>query len=58
MSNWNPNSNKHKAEHGGYRKKPTQKDVKALMNMYAGIANTPVKPRPVMKKEGTQLKLF
>ena len=57
MSNWHPNSNKHKATHGGYRVKPSRKDVNALMGMYAGVAQVSAKITPVKKQEGAQLKL-
>ena len=52
MSNPNyKNSNKHKAQHGNYREKPTQQGVNALMSLYEGVAEA-VKP-----KAGTQTKL-
>lgn len=56
MSNWHPNSNKHKARHGGYRAKPSRKEVNALMGMYAAIA-TKTKVSPVKKQKGVQLKI-
>jgi len=56
MANWNPNSNKHKAVHRGYKSRPTKKAVEALMGMYAAAAEftriMTVKPEP-----GKQLKL-
>lgn len=33
---FNPNSAKHKAQHGGYKQKPTRGQVKGLLNLYAG----------------------
>lgn len=53
---WNPNSNTHKAQHGGYKHKPTKQQVNAQMSMYAAIAKvtttTPAKIQP-----GAQLKI-
>ena len=40
---------KHRAKHCNYKKKPSQKSVKALMDLYAGII-------PI-KEVGVQLKL-
>lgn len=34
---WNPNSQKHRAMHGGYKSKPAKSQVNALLNMYAKI---------------------
>ena len=31
---WNPNSNKHKAKHGGYKGKPSKSQVKATINFF------------------------
>lgn len=56
MSNWQPNSNKHKANHCGYRKKPSRKEVNALMMFYRGI-DAVERITPVREKEGVQLKL-
>lgn len=56
MSKWNPNSNKHKINHCGYRKKPSKKEVSALMNMYRGI-DAAERILPVREKKGVQLKL-
>lgn len=47
---------KHKAQHGGYRKKPSKKEVTALMMMYRGI-DAIEKILPVKKFKGVQLKL-
>ena len=47
---WNPNSGKHKAMHGGYRKKPPQNQVNALLDMY--------KENDPKNKPNKQLKLF
>jgi hypothetical protein len=52
-----PNSKKHKAQHGGYRVKPSRKEVNALMGLYAGISNIVIKQAPVKKQAGVQLKL-
>jgi hypothetical protein len=52
---WNPNSNKHKAMHGGYKQKPTRSAVKGLLNLYAGIHTAELTQR-VKKQEGSQLK--
>ena len=52
---WNPNSNTHKAKHGGYKQKPTKSSINALMSLYASMA-TETKQRPVKKVEGSQLK--
>lgn len=54
---------KHKAQHGGYRGKPTKKEVDANLDLWAGIYNSVTKKdnregimiRPAI---GTQLKLF
>lgn len=32
--NYNPNSKKHKAMHGGYRSKPTKAQVQATLNFF------------------------
>lgn len=56
---------KHQAMHGGYYKKPTQKEVKANLNFWAGaggykngeIVGHHVRPSGI-PKTGTQLKLF
>jgi hypothetical protein len=34
---WNPNKAKHKAMHGGYRKKPTKTEVKANLNFFSEL---------------------
>ena len=52
---WNPNSNTHKAKHGGYKQKPTKSSINALMSLYASVA-TETKQHPVKKVEGSQLK--
>ncbi len=61
---WNPNSAKHKAEHGGYRDKPTQKEVRANLDFWASMRNFPVdkvvnvsSTPGLTKPKGTQLKL-
>lgn len=55
------NQNKHKANHCGYKKKPTKKEVNALLDLYAGIERDTYKLTMTMKIEpmpGTQLSLF
>ncbi len=57
---WNPNTNKHKASHGGYKGRPTRSEVNALLNLYAGIQvsvaeNNNKVARPAKKEEGSQL---
>lgn len=56
MKSWHPNSNKHKATHGGYKGKPAKKDVLALLDLY-NVANQMAKVRAVRQEEGVQLKL-
>lgn len=53
---WHPNSNKHKAQHRGYKGRPTKKEVNALMGMYAACAKATTS-KPVKKQPGAQLKL-
>jgi hypothetical protein len=38
---FNPNSAKHKAQHGGYKSKPTKGQVKALLNLYSSCQMLP-----------------
>lgn len=58
MAKWHPNSNKHKAAHGGYREKPTQKDVKALLSLYGSLSTIEKTIIvPTKKQVGAQLKL-
>lgn len=52
------NSAKHKANHSGYKKRPTQKAVNALLDFYAGASKLPEAIKPRMEKPGTQLSLF
>lgn len=47
---------KYKANHSGYRKRPTGKEVLGLMTLYMGIDNVALM-RPVKKQVGVQLKL-
>jgi len=50
---------KHKAEHGGYRHKPTKGEVNGLLSLYQGISQAVVKPEPKpIQKAGVQLKLL
>jgi hypothetical protein len=51
---WHPNKNKHKAQHRGYKSKPSAAQVDALLGFYAmtGEVKTPQKQQP-----GKQLKL-
>lgn len=53
---WHPNSNKHKAQHGGYKQKPSKSQVKALLNLYVGVSTTVALKNAVKKQEGAQLK--
>lgn len=53
---WHPNSNKHKATHCGYKKKPTKQQVLNLLKMY-NVANQMAKVQTVRQEEGAQLKL-
>ena len=48
---------KHKAQHGGYREKPSKKDVNALLGLYEGISKVVIKPQP-KPTVGQQLSLF
>ncbi len=57
-----PNSNKHKAMHGGYKSRPTRKEVQATLNFFDTsdfnkvlLVATSGKGKPRL---GTQLKLF
>jgi hypothetical protein len=59
----NPNSKKHKANHCGYKKKPTKGEVNALLGLYAGIAlitdsYKETSQTSFIPKPGTQLSLF
>jgi len=51
-----PEQQKHKAQHGGYKKKPTKREVNALMNMYGAIGSTTVS-KVAKKQNGKQLTL-
>lgn len=53
---WHPNSNKHKAMHGGYKGKPTKAQVTATLSFFSGVAPLPKKKD--QKKYGIQLNLF
>lgn len=53
---WHPNSNKHKANHCGYKRKPTKREVSALMSMYAASAEL-TRVMFVKERPGVQLKL-
>lgn len=50
---WHPNSNKHKANHCGYKQKPTKGQVNALIDLYKGEEKPPKK-----KNTNIQLDLF
>jgi len=52
------NTKKHKASHGGYNSKPTQKAVRSLMDLYAGCSILLEVKTPVIKEVGVQLKFF
>ena len=53
---WNPNSNKHKAQHGGYKQKPTKASINSLLCLYAAICEVSPEKLP-SKQKGSQLKL-
>ena len=58
MSKWNPNSAKHKAQHCGYKDKPTKQSVNALLGLYSACQVDKKEIIIVDKKESTkQLKL-
>lgn len=54
---WHPNSNKHKAMHGGYKCKPSQKDVKALLDLYRGVSEKEFNSPSIRQEGGAQLKI-
>ncbi len=59
---WNPNSNKHKAMHGGYKGKPTKSQVKTTINFFdtsdIDFSNmTTIVATSGENKPGTQLKM-
>lgn len=57
MSKWHPNSAKHKAQHCGYKGRPTKETVNALLNLYSACSVIKERPEPETKKEiGKQLK--
>jgi hypothetical protein len=59
MSNWNPNSAKHKAKHCGYKDKPTKESINALLNLYSAcsvIYEQGKKLNEQENKNGEQLK--
>jgi len=56
MANWNPNSNKHKAAHKGYKSRPTKKEISNLLSIYACKLSEVI--TPTRKEAGVQLKLF
>lgn len=39
---FHPNSAKHKAQHGGYKQKPTQQQVRANLDFWAGMTDKPI----------------
>lgn len=51
--NWNPNSRKHKANHRGYKSKPTKQQAMATFNFF-DLRGVEI-PAPIAP--GTQLKL-
>lgn len=53
---WHPNSNKHKRTHGGYKKRPSKKQVLALLDLYNATQQM-AKVQSVRQEEGAQLKL-
>jgi hypothetical protein len=56
---YNPNSKKHKANHCGYKNKPTKTEVKALLSLYANTLaiDKPIKTIVTKKEIGTQMKI-
>jgi hypothetical protein len=52
------NSAKHKANHCGYKEKPSKKAVSALLGLYAGVSKLPEVITPRKQSSGVQLKLF
>jgi len=52
-----PNTKKHKAQHGGYRNKPTGKEVQANLDFWSILSSVEIKPRAVRVEAGVQLKL-
>jgi hypothetical protein len=53
---WHPNSSKHKANHGGYKKRPSQTQINALLEMY-NVNNQMRRIMPVKQEAGAQLKM-
>lgn len=61
---WNPNSEKHKAMHGGYKGRPTKSAVLGLLSFYSGISASSkmlnqredIFEKTTVKKECVQLK--
>jgi hypothetical protein len=66
--NYNPNSKKHKASHGGYKGKPTQAQVQANISLWASLIPDGYKPLEMnvitanscegKSRFGTQIDLF
>jgi hypothetical protein len=57
MSNWHPNSNKHKAQHCGYKDRPTKESINALLSLYSACSVVKETPLKTKKEIGIQLKL-
>lgn len=58
MSKWHPNSAKHKAQHCGYKGRPTKQSVNSLLNLYSAcsvIYEQGKKLDEVKNKNGEQL---
>ena len=61
---WNPNSEKHKAMHGGYKGRATKSAVLGLLSFYSGISASSkmlnqredIFEKTTVKKECVQLK--
>jgi hypothetical protein len=53
-----PNTKKHKANHCGYKKRPSLREVNALLEMYAGVSKLPEVILPRKEQAGAQLTLF
>jgi len=53
---WHPNSNRHKSNHNGYKQKPSQAQVNALLELY-NVTNQMRRVMPVKQESGAQLKI-
>ncbi len=48
---------RHRAEHSGYKGKPTKGQVLGLMALYSGVSEMVVTDKPIKKTLGVQLRL-